>query len=166
MLSLIAAVGKRGEIGIQENLPWHIPEDLKRFRQLTRNKTVIMGRKTFESILASLGKPLPDRKNIIITSNRNYHPEGCVVFNTLEEALNETQKEDEVFVIGGAKLYAEALHYVDRMYLTHIYQEFNADTFFPEIDFTKWRIVQESARLTSERESLNYAFLVYEKIDD
>ena len=165
MLSLIAAVGKRGEIGLDGKLPWYIPEDLKRFRQITRNKTVIMGRITFESILQSLGSPLPDRKNIVITSNQDYVvPEGCLVFHSLETAIKVTLNENEVFIIGGAKLYEKALPYVHRMYITYINHEFEADTFFPEIDLTKWKITETQFGRRTEAEPYNCSYMVYERI--
>lgn len=163
-ISIVAAIGKKGEIGIEGNLPWQLPEDLKKFRGLTQNHTVIMGRKTFESILKSIGQPLPDRKNVIITRNRNYRaPAGCYVVNSLEEALREAKDESETFIIGGAEIFAQALPLVERMYVTAIDKKFSADTFFPEIDLSKWTVVEISAGHRSETEAVNFSFLVYER---
>lgn len=166
-ISIVAAIGKKGEIGIEGNLPWRLPEDLKKFRELTRNHTVIMGRKTFESILKSIGKPLPDRKNMIITRNRNYRaPDRCIIVNSLEDALREAKDDPETFIIGGAEIFAQALPLVERMYITAIDKEFSADAFFPEIDLSKWKVVEISAGHRSEVEAINFSYLVYERRRD
>ena len=145
-LLIIAAVGKRGEIGFEGSLPWHLPEDLKRFKNLTRDHAVIMGRKTFESIIKSIGRPLPDRKNIIITRNQNYTaPPGCIVLNSLEDALREVKDEPETFIIGGGEIYKAALPYTDRLCLTIINAKKDADVYFPDYsEFNK--IISEEKR--------------------
>lgn len=128
-------------IGRDNKLIWHIPEDLKRFKELTLGHPVIMGRKTFESIVAAIGKPLPDRPNIVVTRDPEWHFEGVTVTYSLEEALSlaRTLDSEEVHIGGGAELYKEALPYIDRLYLTIIEDDKEGDTFFPpyEHEFTK-----------------------------
>lgn len=163
--SIIAAIGKNGEIGRDGNLPWDLPEDLKKFRDLTENHTIIMGRRTFESILKKTGKLLPDRKIVVITRNRNYKaPEGCIVVNSLEEALQKTENDVETFIIGGAEIYAQALPFVEKMYITRVDGEFAADTFFPTINWTEWKIANEPVGHQKEGEpQLNFSYFIYER---
>ncbi len=137
-LSIIAAFADRNRaLGKDNKLPWHIPEDFKHFKDLTSGHVVIMGRKTFESI----GKALPNRLNIIVTRNAKFQAEGCTVVDSIEKALSlakEKEAHGEVFVIGGGEIYAQALPFTDRLYLTIIQGEFEGDTFFPEFpEFTK-----------------------------
>ncbi len=129
-ISIIAAVAANRVIGNKNELIWHLPEDLKRFKNLTTGHPIIMGRKTFESI----GRPLPGRENIVITSQEDYQPEGVTVVHSLMEALILAPELDseEVFVIGGGRVYAEALGFADRLYLTVLDQEFEGDTIFPD----------------------------------
>ena len=134
MIKIICAHDKHHVIGIHGKMPWHFPEDLKHFQNLTMNHPVIMGRKTFESI----GKPLPGRLNIVLSQNKQYHPEGCFVFSSLKQAL-EFVKEKDVFVIGGQTLFEQALPLAEQLYLTEINAEFNGDTFFPDFDKTLFK---------------------------
>lgn len=157
MISLIAAVAKNGVIGEKNNLPWHLPEDLKRFKDLTAGKTVIMGRKTFESIFSRLGKPLPNRTNVVITRQTNMQlPEGVVVQSSIEDALRSHGGSD-IFVIGGGEIYRQTIDHADRLYITHVDQEVAGDTIFPYIDPKKWRLAGEDRRD-------GYSFAVYEKV--
>jgi dihydrofolate reductase len=155
LISLIAAMSSNRVIGVQNKLPWDIPEDLKRFRALTAGHVIIMGRKTFESI----GRPLPGRDNRVVTRQKDYKPEGVKVYATLEAALAERVpdglKDDEVFVIGGGEIYAQALPFADRLHLTVIDQEFKGDAYFP--DFADLKFV-EVARETRDM-PLPYRFL-------
>lgn len=129
-VSMIAAIGKNRELGKNNDLIWHFKEDMKFFRETTTGNTVVMGRKTFES----LPHALPNRRNVVISSNKNYHAEGAEVVTSVGEALEKT-KSDNVFVIGGGKIYSEFLKYADKLYLTEIdAQCSDADTFFPEFD--------------------------------
>ncbi len=161
-LSIIAALGLKNEIGLENKIPWSIPEDMKRFRDITRGHSVIMGRKTFESI----GRLLPNRKNVIITKNASFiSPEEAVVVNTLEDAIANIREDGEVFVIGGSQIYEMALPYVDKMYLTHIDREFAADTYFPNFDRNEWKVVENSTGHRTEGEpTTNFAFVTYERI--
>ena len=147
-VSIIAAIGKNRELGRDNKLLWHIPEDFKRFKFLTSGHTVIMGRKTFESI----GKPLPDRINIVVTRNQSWTPLGCTVCHSLEEALKNSEFKiqnselgKEVFIIGGAEIYRQGIQYADKLYLTLVNQEYpDADAFFPDYSDFKKKVFEES----------------------
>ena len=159
MISLIAAMGKNRELGFGNKLPWHLPDDLKRFKALTRGHAIIMGRKTYEAI----GRPLPERKNIVITRNRDYVAPGCIVVASMEDAIKEAGDDNEIFVIGGAEIYKLALPYADRMYLTLVDAEIPADVFFPEFDESGWVITKTEPHGTDEKHQWPYVFKVYEK---
>ncbi len=148
IVSIIAALGKRNELGRDNKLPWYIKEDLAHFKKITSGHTVIMGRKTYESI----GKPLPNRLNIIITRNKNFHALNCVVLHDLNEALEfaKSRNEKEVFIIGGSAVFAQGMDKADKLYLTIIDGEFAADTFFP--DYSMFNNVVKKEEL----QTLNY----------
>ena len=159
VLTLIAAVARNGVIGIDNRLPWHLPADLKHFRALTMGRTVIMGRKTWES-LPTRFRPLPGRRNIVVTRNPGYRAEGAVVATSLPAAVAAAQS-DEAFLIGGAGLYAAGLALADRLQLTEIDAAFAGDTHFPAIDPSEWR---ETAREThQDGTGFGYAFVTYER---
>ena len=142
IISLIFAMDERNGIGKDNRLPWHLPADLQFFKRLTTGHSMIMGRKTYESI----GRPLPNRTSIVITNQKSFRPaEGVVVKHSLKDALDYAQGsgETEVFIIGGASVAKEVLHKADRFYLTRIHHEFDADVFFPEFDMDKWEIIEE-----------------------
>lgn len=130
MINLIVAIAKNRAIGYKGDLLTHIPGDLPRFKQITTGHTIIMGRKTMDSFPRG---PLPNRDNIVITRNRNLKIDGALVVHSLEDAINSASKDKEIFIIGGGEIYNEALPYVDKLYITHVDKEFEADTFFPEI---------------------------------
>jgi dihydrofolate reductase len=158
IISQIVAMAKNRVIGKDNQMPWHLPEDLKRFRKITSNSIVIMGRKTFESI----GKPLPKRLNVIITRNPEYKAQGCEVFTSVAEALEfcNGQKDkwgEEVFIIGGAEIYRQTISRTDRIYLTLIDKEFEGDTFFPEYGH-----LRETQRENIEGDPA-YSYLLLEK---
>jgi dihydrofolate reductase len=156
-VSVIAAVADNNAIGLDNGLPWHLPEDLKHFRSLTMGHHIIMGRKTYES----LGRLLPGRTTVIVTRQTDYCIEGALVAGSLQEAVSLCGNDDEVFVIGGAELYKLALPAADKLYLTEVSGEFAADTFFPEYDKAAWREVARE-RLVSEG-GLAFNFVVYER---
>lgn len=133
-ISIIAAVANNGVIGVNNTLPWHLPEDLKRFRALTMGHHIVMGRKTFES----LGRLLPGRTTLIVSRNSDYEVSGALVARSLKEAVSRCKGDEEVFVIGGAQLYREALPVAHRLYLTEIDADFEGDVHFPEIDHSLW----------------------------
>jgi len=154
--SLIVAVAKNNCIGIKNKLPWNIPEDLEYFKKKTLNKTVLMGDVTLESIIGYLGKPLPNRKTVAITRNKDYTPPaGVRVFYSLDEAW-EKLKEEDVFVCGGASIYAQTLNRVDVLYITHVNKEVDGDVFFPEIDKNIWKE-------TWREDHDGFSFVKYEK---
>jgi dihydrofolate reductase len=154
--SLICAVGDNNCIGIKNKLPWNIPEDLKHFKDLTMGNTVLMGQKTFESILGYLGKPLPGRKTVIISNDENFTaPEGTRVMRSLDEVW-EKLKNENVFVCGGASIYAQTINRVDTLYITHVHQSPDGDVFFPEIDKNIWHE-------TEREEHDGFSFVVYKK---
>ena len=139
-ISIVVAIGEKREIGRENDLLWDIPADRKRFRDITRGHPVIMGRKTFESILSYIGKPLPNRTNIIVTRDTTYTHEGCIVAHSLEEALKVAKEKDseEIFIGGGGQIYEQAFPFVDRLYLTIVKGSYPADAFFPDYAaFTK-----------------------------
>jgi len=148
-LSIIAALGRNRAIGYQNQLPWRLPADLQRFKQLTLGHHILMGRKTFESI----GRPLPGRTSIIITRQVDYEAEGCLIAHSLDEAiaLAQVRGEQEAFVIGGADIYAQAIPRADRMYLTLVEAEPEADAFFPIFDEETWELSEESSFALDEK---------------
>ena len=158
-LSLIVAQSSNRAIGYKGQMPWHLPADLKRFKAITWGKPILMGRKTFESI----GRPLPGRKNIVLTSDPGFHAEGCEVAHSLAQAMSLATDADELMVIGGASLYEHFLPEADRIYLTQIEKEFAGDTFFPPFSPEDWRIA-ESTRVTDDPDvDFSYRFLVLER---
>ncbi len=159
MITLIAAVARNGVIGSNNALPWHLPEDMKHFRQLTTGNVVIMGRKTWES-LPERFRPLPDRLNVVVTRNADYAAAGATVVHALDEAL-KVGAGRTAFIIGGAELYAHALQKAERLELTEIDAEYPGDAYFPDIDRTQWH---EVCRQTGQSAAgLGYAFVTYER---
>ena len=161
-ISLIVAMSENRVIGRDNKMPWHLSADLKRFKSLTMNSPILMGRKTFESI----GKPLIGRTNMILSHNPNFKPEGCLVFSELKLALEQAQDYgDELFIIGGSTLYGMALPLAQRLYLTQIEASFEGDTFFPEIDLSGWSEVACERIVDDEKVDFTYRFITLEKCD-
>jgi len=158
-ISLIVAMASNRVIGSNNKMPWHLSADLKNFKKITMGSAILMGRKTFESI----GKPLPGRTNIIISRNTAYQQEGCLVFNSVEKALESCHNEKEIFVIGGSALYEMLLPVADRLYLTEIKQEFSGDTFFPEMDAECWSEMEREDIHDDPDVAFSYSFLKLEK---
>ena len=156
-LSLIVAVDENSGIGKDNKLPWHLPADLKHFKALTTGHPIIMGRKTFESI----GKALPNRRNIVISRQTDYFAEGISVVSSLDEAFRICQTDDESFVIGGAEIFTYALPLANILYLTVIHHEFNADTFFPEINKENWIEAESTTHEPDEKNIYAYTFIKY-----
>jgi dihydrofolate reductase len=159
MIALVAAIARNQVIGQHGQMPWHLPADLAYFKQLTLGHSVVMGRKTFESI----GKPLPNRENVIITKNMGYQKEGCLILHSMDEACAFCAGR-ETFIIGGAQIYQEFFSYADRLYITFIDEVFSGDSFFPEFDEKRWRLVSKTKGEQNEQNPYDYYFLVYEKI--
>lgn len=159
--SIIVAIGKNREIGCNNQLLWHLPEDLKNFKRITKGHHILMGRKTFESI----GKPLPNRTTIILTRDKNYHVEGCYTVHSLEDGvkLAESRGEDELLICGGANVYAQAVEVANRIYLTEVDWEGEADTYFPDFDRSKWEIVETKTMPLSEKNPLAWEMNIFER---
>ncbi len=161
-VAAVVAIGKNRELGLRNKLLWHIPEDLKRFKALTKGHPIIMGRKTFESIVSYVGGPLPERTNIVLTHDPLWHYKGAIVAHSLDEAIVKARQLDaeEIHIGGGAELYAQALPMIEKLYLTIIDAEADADSFFPpyEKEFTK-KIFEES----HEWNALKYTWVDWER---
>ena len=161
MFSIIAAIGNNNEIGKNNKLLWHIPEDLKKFKEITQGKTVVMGRNTFESI----GKPLPNRHNIVLSKNSKLFSNNCneklEIYDDFSKIVKKYRNSDEeVFIIGGAQIYKKALEsgIVEKLYISHIdFSDNEADTYFPKIDYNAWKKVEEN-------EYAGWKFCVYKKM--
>lgn len=158
-LSIIAAVSANRVIGRHNSLPWRLPADLKRFKTLTMDHHLLMGRKTFESI----GQPLTGRTTVVITHRPDYAPKGVLVARSIEEALQLAAHDSEVFVAGGAQIYRQTLAQAQRLYLTYIHEEFDGDTHFPEFEETDWLLIFEENREPDEVNSYPYSFVIYER---
>lgn len=161
MITIIAAIGNNNELGKGNDLIWHLPADLKRFKKRTTGHAIIMGRNTFESI----GKPLPNRRSIIITRNTSYQKEGCEVVHSLEDAIELIASQEDAFIIGGAQIYKEAMekNVVDQLDITKVHQDFDADVFFPAIDSMVWEEVSRENFSPDEKNLFTYSFINYKK---
>jgi len=159
LVTLIVAVADSGVIGRDNALPWRLPEDLKRFKRLTLGKPVVMGRKTFESI----GKPLPGRRNIVVTRDPNYRREGIEVVNGIDAALRATGGALEIMVIGGAELFRELLPRAGRVHLTRVHGDVAGDVVWPALDDREWRVVEREEYAADERHAFAMTFEVWEK---
>lgn len=157
-VSIIVAIAKNNAIGKDNKLLWYLPNDLKHFKEVTTGHTVIMGRKTHDSV----GKPLPKRRNIIIT-RQAINIEGCEVVNSLDAALALCANEDEVFIVGGAEIYRQAIPVTDRIYLTVIDQDFDGDTFFPELNSIEWKVKDRENFEPDEKNKFRYSFITLER---
>lgn len=159
--SIMVARSDNYVIGKDNQLPWRMPADLRYFKQTTMGHYCIMGRKTFESV----DNPLPGRTNVIITRQPEYRAEGCVVVHNLDEAFRqgEEQAQEEIFILGGAEIYKQALDVVDRIYLTEIKTIVDGDTFFPKIDYTQWKETKREEHSADEKNPYDYAFVMLEK---
>jgi len=152
MITMIAAAGENNELGKDNDLVWHLPDDFKRFKQLTTGHHIIMGRKTFESF----PNPLPNRTHIVITQNRNYQKEGAIMVHSMEEALQNASSDEQPFIIGGGEIYRLGMKIAHKIELTRVQGTFEADTFFPEIPKANWKRIFEEHHQKDERHA--YAF--------
>ena len=159
-ISVIAALAKNRVIGIENRLPWRLPEDLAHFKALTLGHPILMGRKTFES----LGRPLPGRTNVVITRNPDFRPEGCVVAGSIPAAIALCGDADEVFFIGGAELYAQAIPLADRLYLTEVDIEAEGDAWFPGYDRGAFREVSRESYVGEKADCLHFDVVVYARV--
>lgn len=158
-ISIIVAMARDRTIGINNTLPWRCPEDLKHFKMLTMGHHMIMGRKTFDSI----GKPLPGRTTVVVTRNPDLKIDGCIVTHSLDEAIKACNGDEEVFIVGGAELYSQALTLADTIYLTEIQHEINGDAHFPEFNINEWREVNRVPHIQESPQPLIYHFVTYQR---
>jgi dihydrofolate reductase len=159
MISLIVAMDRNNLIGKNNDLPWRIPADLAYFKKVTSGSTVVMGRKTYESI----GRPLPNRMNIILSRN-DFQAEGCQTLHSMEELKVFQESDEEMFIIGGAHIFNEALPMADYLYLTFIDEEFEGDTYFPAINHKNWELISEEKGPKDEKNPFNYYFRKYKRV--
>ena len=157
MITIIAAAGSNNELGKDNDLVWHLPDDFKRFKKLTTGHHIIMGRKTFQSF----PKPLPNRIHIVITRNTNYHPEGAIIVHSMTEALELSKDDDQAFIIGGGEIYKLGMKIADKIELTRVNSSFEADTFFPEIPSDDWKLISEEFHLKDEKHKFDFSYQTF-----
>lgn len=159
MIAIVVVIDEKNGIGKNGGLLCHLPNDLKHFKKITTGHTIIMGRKTYESLPNG---SLPDRINIVVTSGDVNNFPGCIVVRSIEEALSVSKSHEKVFIIGGGELYRTTFHFADKLYLTRIHNTFNdADTFFPNIDFKDWELIEEERHMADDKHLYPYTFLTY-----
>ncbi len=158
-ISILVAMAKNSTIGINNTLPWRCPEDLKRFKALTMGHHIVMGRKTYDSI----GKPLPGRTTVVVTRNRELNLEGCTIAHSLQAAIAACTGETEIFIVGGAELYAQALAVADTLYITEIRQNVAGDAHFPEFDKNQWLETSREPHRQETPQPLEYHFVTYQR---
>lgn len=161
MIIQIAAASENNVLGKDNKIVWHLPDDFKRFKQLTTGHYIILGRKTFES----LGRPLPNRPHIIVTRNNNYKVPGCTIANSLDEAIKLAPKDEDVFVIGGGEIYKQALAFTDKIELTRVHATMEGDTFFPEISTEDWQLVKEEYHPKDEKHAFDFTYQTFIRTD-
>jgi len=160
VITIIAAASENNVLGKNNSLIWQIPADLIRFKKLTTGHAIIMGRKTFES----MGRALPNRRNIIVTRNKNYQAENIEICHSIKEALYLVRNDSQPFIIGGGEIYSQSMDLADVIELTRVHSQFDGDTFFPQISDNKWKLIKEQNSDTLTPENLNYSYLTYKKI--
>lgn len=160
VLSIIVAAAENGVIGRDNGLIWHLPADLKHFKTITTGHTILMGRRTFESI----GKALPNRRNIVITRNPDYRAEGCELAGSVDEALKMTEGEEEVFITGGGPIYKETWNRADRLYLTVVHTEVEGDTKIPAVSPECWKEVSRESHKADDKNEFDYTFVNYVRV--
>lgn len=163
MINIVVAKASNNVIGAKNDLIWHLPNDLKHFKNLTSGHPIIMGRKTYES----LGRPLPNRTNIVITRDSNWTADGIVKENSLEKAIDTALKIDEdIYIIGGGNIYKQAMEFTDILFITEVHHEFDGDTYFPEIDTDDWEEIKRENFKKDEKHPFAYSFVTYQKVKE
>lgn len=157
MLTIIAAAAENNALGKDNDLVWHLPDDFKRFKRLTSGHYIIMGRKTFETF----PKALPDRTHVVITRKESYESKSAIIVHNLEEAVKVSKLDEQPFIIGGGEIYKMGMEYADKIELTRVHGEFEADTFFPEIDLSKWKLIKEQFHEKDEKHNYAFTYLTY-----
>lgn len=158
-ISLIAAMDKNRVIGKENDIPWRIPRDWEYVKDTTKGYPIILGRKNLESI----GRPLPDRRNIVLTRDKYFNFDGCEIAHSIEDIFEFCKNEEEIFIFGGEQIYHLFMPYVEKMYITKIHHEFKGDTFFPEVNFDDWKVVSVKKGIMDDKNPYNYYFHIYEK---
>jgi len=158
-ISIIVAMAKNRVIGINNTLPWHLPADLKHFKVLTMGHHIVMGRKTYESI----GRPLPGRTSVVVTRNPELNIEGCIIAHTLDQAIAACNGDDQIFIVGGAELYAQALPIADRLLITEIQMDVTGDAYFPDFRRDEWQEISREVCSQQEPQPLEYHFAAYQR---
>ena len=159
MITIIAAKSTNNVIGYKNDLPWHLPADLKHFRKLTTNQTVVMGRKTYDSIIKRLAKPLPNRTNVVLTRDQNFQANGVETIHDIDDLMDY----EDVFIIGGEQIYRQTLALADRLIITEVQASVEGDSYFPEINLSHWREVSRDKHKADEKNQYDYDFVVYER---
>ena len=159
MIILIAAIAENNALGKDNQIIWHLPDDFKRFKQLTTGHHIIMGRKTFESF----PKPLPNRTHIVISRQKNYKPEGCIVVSNLDQAFAACPETEDVFVIGGAQIYDLALPFCEKLELTRVHKSYDADAYFPEINLLQWDLISSEFHAKDDKHAVDFTYETYQK---
>ncbi|MES2575107.1 MAG: dihydrofolate reductase [Bacteroidota bacterium] len=157
MIIMIAAVAENNALGKNNDLLWHLPNDFKRFKEVTSRHYIIMGRKTFESF----PKPLPNRTHVIITRQQDFQHESCIVVDTLKKAIAACPKNEDIFIIGGGEIYTQSIHFADQLDITRVHHSFDADVYFPEIDSKIWELTSETFNPKDERHLFDYTFQTF-----
>ena len=157
MIIMIAAAAENNALGKDNDLVWHLPDDFKRFKELTSGHHIIMGRKTFESF----PKLLPNRTHIIVTRQKHYQPDHCIVADSIKKALEFVPEDEDAFIIGGGEIYKQALEYTDIIELTRVHSSFDADTYFPEINAEEWQLVEEDYHPKDEKHLVDFTYQTY-----
>jgi len=157
MIIIIAAVAENNALGKNNNLLWHLPKDFKRFKEITSGHYIIMGRKTFESF----PKPLPNRTHVVISRQKDYLPEGCIVVENLEKAIAVCPKNENLFIIGGGEIYSQSIHLADQLDITRVHHSFDADVYFPEIDSEIWELTYETLNPKDEKHLFDFTFQTF-----
>ena len=167
ILSIIVAAAQNNVIGKDNSLIWHLPADMKFFKEKTKNHAVITGRKNYESIPEKF-RPLPDRTNIVITRQLDYNAQGAIVVSSVDEAIEYVETHfanQEVFIIGGAEIYKQTLHLCQKVYLTRIHQSFDGDTFFPELQLNDWKLTEEHLHPADDKNPYPFTFQTWERVN-
>jgi len=159
MIIIIAAVAENNALGKNNDLLWHLPKDFKRFKEITSGHYIIMGRKTFESF----PKPLPNRTHVVISRQKDYLPEGCIVVENLEKAIAVCPKNEDLYIIGGGEIYSQSIHLADQLDITRVHHSFDADVYFPEIDAEIWELTSETLNPKDEKHLFDYTFQTFVK---
>ena len=157
MIIIIAAVAENNALGKNNNLLWHLPKDFKRFKEITSGHYIIMGRKTFESF----PKPLPNRTHVVISRQKDYLPEGCIVVENLEKAIAVCPKNEDLYIIGGGEIYSQSIHLADQLDITRVHHSFDADVYFPEIDAEIWELTSETLNPKDEKHLFDFTFQTF-----